>query len=209
MLPDHEIYSWIRPSILSPSLEVVEMQSELTFPRIQSVLWATGCLWNVNLSSSFTNIFSDLSSGFHACFNCFSRLTGGMSRSMSSLAGRWRSCDRIASSLVSPTCAADRWWWKLWWELLESRDGIVFNPFESFWPMLSSSPEKRVGGNCEPMERADSRCRRPSDCASIRLMRFCGWKKRGRRDERFVVWPAATVGLGADTDRGRFLGGSR
>ena len=72
---------------------------------MQSVLWATGWRWNVNLSSSFTKMLSDLSSPtiksvemihqlmtawyllFQACFTCASRWTYGMSRSISSRVG--------------------------------------------------------------------------------------------------------------------------
>lgn len=67
-----------------------------TFPLIQSVLCATGCLWNVILSSSFTNMFRERSSWFQLYFNCVSLNAGGMSSSMSNRGGLAKSC---ASSL--------------------------------------------------------------------------------------------------------------
>ena len=51
---------------------------------MQSVLWATGWRWKVSLSSSFTKIFSDLSSLFQACLICVSLWAWGMSSNISS-----------------------------------------------------------------------------------------------------------------------------
>lgn len=62
-----------------------------TRPRMQSVLCATGCLWNVSLSSSLTKILRERSSAFQPCFSCVSRSAGGMSSKRSSRAGRWNS----------------------------------------------------------------------------------------------------------------------
>ncbi len=83
-----------------------------TFPRTQSVLWATGWRWNVSLSSSLMKRLSERSSGFQACWCWISGPAGGMSNSSSRRAGNWTPRLRsdthpggYASSLVSGSSA--------------------------------------------------------------------------------------------------------
>ena len=62
-----------------------------SLPRIQSVLWATGCRWNVSRSSSLTKMFRDRSSGFHALADRMLSVTGGDASKASSRVGFWKS----------------------------------------------------------------------------------------------------------------------
>ena len=70
-----------------------------TRPRMQSVLCATGCRWNVSGSSSLTKMLSDRSSAFHACFSSTS-----LSKRKHIIYNIWKK--------ARETCAAGREEWK-------------------------------------------------------------------------------------------------
>lgn len=156
-----------------------------TLPRIQSVLCATGCRWNVNLSSSFTNTFKLRSSAFHECLTWTSRATGGISRRTSNRAGRVK---KLASSRGMIGLWGADWWSRV----------TDLTPPEIFWPIFM--PLKRDVRELRMATLYDTRKRSISRW-SIRLS-----MTRGDDDVVCVIgceplaWCAARLGVWADAD---------